>query len=369
MVTGAMTLRDVEHLLHDVRLRRQLGLHGTPSDTTLERVVRVLAVGPLLGVMQHSVHGMLRSKQLEVLPDIGISLVAIDGKAIATDSEQLHPLAQCQDPDDDSRYVLRVLRAVHIGSEVKPIIGQLVVPPDAGEVDTFPTFMEQLLDAYGGSGLIECISIDAGFTSRSNLEWLHQRDVGFIASLKGNQPTLFEAARRELGADEELPRGGWEYTTEQVRGSRLVTLFFARTRHELVLADWPAIRQVWRVRQRVEQGGEVTWEDRYFVTNLPWGRLGPCRCLNAVRAHWGIENDANWTMDAIWKEDTRAWVRQGLALEVLAVLRCMAYNVIRLLRHRTFRSDDNRAMSYRRLLQLARMALTSRSLEPATEFS
>ncbi len=368
MLTGALTLRDVEALMEDLVVRRTLRVQGTPSDTTYDRIIRVLPVAPLVRVLQQQVLRMHRSKQLPVLDDIGISLVAVDGKAIATDREQLHPESQRQSSDDSPRYVLRVLRAVHVGSATKPILGQRVIPADAGEVDTFPLFVEQLFEAYGNTTLLECLSVDAGFTSRANLELLgNGYQVGFIAGLKGNQPKLFDAARRILGAGEAKPWGGWDKVVEEHRDGRNVTLHFARTEHPVVLEGWPCIRQVWRVRQRVERGDRVTWEDRYFVTNLPWGRLTPRRCLAAIRAHWGIENDANWTMDVIWKEDARAWVRQGLALEVLAVLRCIAFNLIRLLRHRTFRSEDNRALPYRRLLQLVRMALTTH-LEPAVGF-
>ena len=69
-------------------------------------------------------------------------------------------------------------------------------------------------------------------------------------------------------------------------------------------------------------------------------------------------------MDAIWKEDTRAWVRKRLALEVL---RCIAFNIVRLLRCRVFRSKRNRKHRYRRILELARLALTTR-LHPASGF-
>ncbi len=76
--------------------------------------------------------------------------------------------------------------------------------------------------AYGGLGLLECISIDAGFTSRANLHWLEDEDIGFIAALKGDQPTLHAEALRLLGQGDEEPPGGWEVVTTQVTGSRHV---------------------------------------------------------------------------------------------------------------------------------------------------
>jgi len=134
--------------------------------------------------------------------------------------------------------------------------------------------------------------------------------------------------------------------TVEVTGGRVVTRWFARTREMVGWDDWRCLRQVWRIRQRTEtRAGGVTWEDRFYLTNLPWGRLCPGRCLEAVRLHWGIENGPNWTMDVQWQEDRRAWVRQGLGLEVLGLLRAVAYNLmppisgVRVFLNRIFAAD------------------------------
>lgn len=101
----------------------------------------------------------------------------------------------------------------------------------------------------------------------------------------------------------------------------------------------------------------MVWEDRYFLTNLPWNRLSAKTALRAVVLHWSIENGANWTMDVHWEEDSRAWARTGTALEALAILRILAFNLIRLLRHRTLRASVTDPLPYRRLFELVRMAL------------
>jgi len=84
----------------------------------------------------------------------------------------------------------------------------------------------------------------------------------------------------------------------------------------------------------------------------------------------GIENGPNWTLDTQWKEDQRAWVRQGRGLEVLGLLRSLAYNIVRLLRQRALRSAANRTMAWRRLFEVIRMALTTPGVfaEHATGF-
>lgn len=358
MLTGAVTLRDVENLARDIVSARRFGVGGCPSDTTLERVTRKLKPDELRPVLYSQVKSMHRSKQLAVLPSLGLSLVAVDGKALGTDNTHKHPQAQAQHSGGVRRYVLRAMRAVHISSAVKPVLDQIVIPADAGEANTFVPFMEALLSAYGRTGLIDCVTVDAGFTSRSNMHWLDERGIGFIAALKGDQPTLHGEARRILGSEGQQPAEGWELEAEDVTGSRIVTRWFSRSRQMVDFHDWRCIRQVWRVRQCVRQAGKTTWEDRYFLTNLVWGRLGAERCLEAVRAHWGIENDCNWTLDAIWKEDQRCWVRMDSAMETLGLLRLLAYNLIRLLRYRVLQTRKGEVIPYRRLLQLVRIAIT-----------
>jgi predicted transposase YbfD/YdcC len=121
--------------------------------------------------------------------------------------------------------------------------------------------------------------------------------------------------------------------------------------------DWPFLRGVWRIRQKTEHAGQVTWEDRYFLTNLPWNRLNAGQAIRAVIAHWGIENQANWTMDVCWREDSGAWAKGGTALETVAILRILAFNFIRLMRHRVLRKSAKDPLPYRRLFDLVRLAL------------
>jgi len=361
MCVGAPTLRDVERTVHRFPVRRELGLRGTPSDTTLEGTVRKLEGDPVRVVLRAFVRHLWRAKQIEVDPGIGISLVAIDGKVLGCDPVRNHPEACNHGTEDAPRYILKVLRAVHVSSAVKPALDQRVIRADQGEANTFLPFVDELVADLGGLGLLECFTVDAGFTSRENMHGLQERNIGFIAGLKGDQPTLFEEAKRLLGTGDRPPLDGWSASTEEVDGTRHVRRWFARTTEMNDWHDWACIRQTWRIRQHVVKDGKESWEDRYFITNLPWGRLSNTQCMRAIRAHWGVENDCFWTLDTQWKEDKRAWVRKDRALELLGLLRLFAYNVLRLLRQRVFRGDDHRAMAWRALLDLVKSVLTERA--------
>lgn len=140
LVVAAPTLRDVEALLIDVA--RLIGLRGCPPDSTLTRVPHGLTPNALLPCVGEQVRAMHRSKQLAVDEALGISGVAIDGKALLTGKTSFHPQAQPQGSKGiGPPYVLRVLRAMHTSSAVKPILGQRTIPAATNESATFWPFM------------------------------------------------------------------------------------------------------------------------------------------------------------------------------------------------------------------------------------
>jgi len=51
LCVAAPTPRDVENLAQALRVKKALGLLGNPSDTTIERIIARLPVGPLREVL------------------------------------------------------------------------------------------------------------------------------------------------------------------------------------------------------------------------------------------------------------------------------------------------------------------------------
>jgi len=72
----------------------------------------------------------------------------------------------------------------------------------------------------------------------------------------------------------------------------------------------------------------TTLETHYYISSLPGS--APV-LLNAVRAHWGIENGLHWVLDVAFREDDQR-TRVGASPQNFAVLRHMALN---LLKHET----------------------------------
>ena len=75
-------------------------------------------------------------------------------------------------------------------------------------------------------------------------------------------------------------------------------------------------------------------EQRYYLTSLGWHRLSPSQILDAVRYHWGVENNAHGTADVFFDEDHSPCSRTGDGIVCAALLRLIAINLCQLYRYR-----------------------------------
>jgi predicted transposase YbfD/YdcC len=101
---------------------------------------------------------------------------------------------------------------------------------------------------------------------------------------------------------------------------------------------WTHLKQVWLVEKYSSNDhGKTDIEQRFFLTNLHPGRLTHAQVLTLVRLHWGVENDAFWSLDMQWREDSVPWCSSGNAVEILSLMRLMAYNLVQLARKRSLR--------------------------------
>ena len=67
--------------------------------------------------------------------------------------------------------------------------------------------------------------------------------------------------------------------------------------------DWPGCRQVFRLQRERRTGEKVEVEVVFGITSLSRERAGAAKLLDAVGAHWGIENGLHGRRDGTLKED------------------------------------------------------------------
>jgi predicted transposase YbfD/YdcC len=87
---------------------------------------------------------------------------------------------------------------------------------------------------------------------------------------------------------------------------------------------WRDLAAVARVRSTRELKGDITINDRYFLTSLTDVEA----LANAVRSHWGIENSLHWVLDVAFQEDANR-ARAEHAQANLITLRHLALNQLK----------------------------------------
>jgi hypothetical protein len=323
-MTGALmttpALRGVE------RLSERMG--PRVPDSTLAYTLERIDPAPLRPLLRRRVKQLLRSKVLR--PDgLPFGVLTIDGKTVWTGDHRADP--ECQ--DQDGVWHLRVMRAVLTSARSRPCLDQDVIPAATNEMGHFPTFWAALRAAYGRSDLFALVTLDAGYTSQDNARVIDADGYGYLLRVKDNQPTLRAEVERLLrpraGQPEAVSR--WEAAHGKQVQRRLV-----RTAAIAAWDGWPHLRQGWLVQTVVKHPDrrEAVVEERFYVTNLPWNALTAAQMLRVVRDHWGIENDCNWVLDVVWREDTTAWATNAQALagrwplRTLMAFRMLAYNLL-----------------------------------------
>lgn len=340
LLTNRRSLRSVEELTEWRGDWVRVLIGGRTPDTTLYDLLCGLGPEGLRDQLHAQIYSLWRAKAL-VPVGLPCTVAAVDGKTLLSRQGDVGPdpaVCQVSHPKERPAYwQLRAVRSCLISAASCPAIDQMAIPAETNEMGIFPQVFAALEEAY--ASIIEVYSMDSGYCSLANATRVHEKKKGYIFVLKENQPDLLAEAERLLGHKTQSDRSTeWEaYQGKRVR------YHLYRSSEIAGYLGWTHLEQVWRIdREVVDGNGTRTMECRYFVTNVHRGRFTLIETLEVVRRHWMIENGANWTVDVIWDEDTKAWCTKGHAIEVLGLLRLMAYNLVSHLRARYLRVRDEK---------------------------
>ena len=342
MMSGAKSIRlAVGKVERFDSLVRSLAAVCTCGRTAIGNLLPRLDPSQLREALIRLIRGEWRRKALQ--PDrLPLGLAAIDGKALWSDREQFHPESQDQSGEQSDRgwrghrsWVLRVLRASLVSTASCPVVDQQVIPAATNEVGFFATFFRGLMAAYGRLGMIQAVSADAGLVSRANADLVRDAGVHYIFRLKSPQCELWREANRVLTPQTARRAPDAETCWESDTRGRLKRQLW-RTAEMAGWNDWEHLTQVWMVRtlREHEDGTIEVAEDRYYLTSLGWYRLDGRQILDAVRFHWGVENNAHGTADVFFDEDHSPCSKTGEGIICASLLRLIAMNLCQLYRHR-----------------------------------
>jgi len=283
--------------------RRFLKLpHGVPSHDTFERVFAALDPRAL----ERCCLAWLR----EVAGLVGTGQIAIDGKTLCGSAGS-------------------ALGPLHLVSawatQAGLTLAQVAVDGKGNEITAIPELLA-LLDLNGA-----LVTIDAIGCQKAIARQVVAGGGDYVLVVKGNQDRLLEDVQNTVvrGLDGELRSGAVRtFTTREENHGRQEERSCVAIEYAAGVRDrrlWPGLKVVGMCRRERTVNGHTSSEVSFFIGSR---RMGARRYAQALRNHWGIENNLHWQLDVSFHEDaSRIENRHGAAN--FALLRKLALALLK----------------------------------------
>jgi len=297
---------------------------------------------------------MMNTKQLEkALAEVssyGIELS--DGTVISIDGKWLSRSATVKEQQTKkSEGGKQAINMVNVYcSELNSCLASIRVSSKSGEKNAMDDVLTML-------DLSHCIiTLDAGYCYTDVAEKIVMADADYLIGLKGNQPTLFEAAKELLehcpatevhSDDEKSSHGRLEQRTCKVLNFNNLDKEYLE-KHDDLFSKWTKLSCLIMVvcQRTVKSNNKTSAEARFYISSK---ELLPKRANEIVRQHWHVENSLHWVLDAILGED-RSTKREGNSAQNFSILRKMAFNKLK--------SFDDPKVSMRRRLKKCALSIS-----------
>lgn len=206
------------------------------------------------------------------------------------------------------------------------LLGQIKTDEKSNEITAIP----QLLKLLHLQGCI--VTIDAMGCQKAIAKAIVDQGADYVLALKANHATFFEEVRDFL--DERIDHGfgpfahAYHETLDADHGRIEQRRIWSTS-----AVDWFEERNQWAglnsfvvVEAQRTVGEHTSVERRYYISSLSGEHAQPL--ADAVRSHWGVENNLHWMLDVAFGEDA-CRVRQGHAHENFATLRRIALHLLK----------------------------------------
>ena len=240
---------------------------------------------------------------------LGVGHVAIDGKA-------------SRGSRHDAKSALHTVSAW--ATQARLTLGIAHVDAKSNEITAIPKLLE-MLDLQGA-----LVTIDAMGCQKEIAAALRQAGADYVLAVKENQPHLYADIdalfERLVAADLDGP--GWSFSRSSEVGHGR-----EETRGVWVLGQVEEVRdrELWKdlrslivvVRERTV--GDLTSTERsdYISSRAASAR----EFADAIRGHWGIENECHWVLDVGFREDASR-IRKDHAPANMSCMRRMALGML-----------------------------------------
>ena len=178
------------------------------------------------------------------------------------------------------------------------------------------------------------VTFDAMNTQKDTVKIISDGKGHYVGGLKGNQQ-LFHKEIELFFSDEELmhikQKNVYFRTYTEKSHNRIETRSYYMTKNIKWFADlskWSGLKSFicYIIETEDLVSGKQTKEIRYYISSLTDIEL----CADAIRSHWGIENQLHWHLDATFSEDDNTTMDKN-AFNNLSILNKMALSLLKLI--------------------------------------
>lgn len=262
--------------------------NGIPSDDTFRRVFERINPEALAKVLSQWLPHLIGSLSGEIVP--------IDGKSLRGSYDRNQGI-----------------KALHLvtawAGEQKLVLGQVKVEDKSNEITAIPALLE-LLDLQGA-----IITLDAMGTQTAIINHIQAKKADYVVALKANHPTLYTQVKNwfEQAQAHQFDGIQFSYDYRLEKGHhRLEKRWCWAVPLEAFgglyqQAQWQGLQSIIMVKRVRHLWNKTTCEVQFYLSSLP---ADAQKIGNAIRKHWGIENQAHWILDVTFNED-KSRIRSG----------------------------------------------------------
>jgi predicted transposase YbfD/YdcC len=239
-------------------------------------------------------------------------IVAIDGKTLRRSFDAA-----------SSKAAIHMVSAWATANHIS--LGQVVVDDKSNEITAIP----KLLEILELSGCL--VTLDAMGCQVEIAQAIIDRDADYVLAVKQNQPTLHDGIEEhftdQLEDDFARSTVSRHETHEKGHGRDETRYYYVCPAPESLPGGerWPQLKAIGLAINNTIRGDKSTCEVRYYILSK---KLSARRFAEAVRGHWGIENNLHWQLDVTFQED-QARHRKGHSDANFSILRKAALSLLK----------------------------------------
>ena len=299
---------------HEKWLKSFLSLeNGIPSHDTIQRVISILNPQELYNdCLKYIIN---KIDDLAIKGDNEKDILSMDGKTTNGSAR--------------SKLTTKEIKPINTMSIYSHNYGisliQDYIEEKSNEIPMGPELIKKLK-------LDNCIlTADALNTQKDTVKAIIKASGDYVLALKGNQKKFYEDVR-DYFEDSKIINKIDNYKEEKEKShSKIVTRKYYMTNDIDWLyghKSWKNLKSIGAEFKTIEniECGEITEEKRYFIISFEDNIQD---FSDAVRKHWGVENNLHAPLDIVFKEDKNKTLEKNGAKN-LGVLRRIVLNILKL---------------------------------------